>query len=206
MVFREGIYTKVTVCLDVFSDVLIISVPIALLWNVKISLRRKLELGGVLCLSLFMIAIAIVRVALAELPEGITDTTWLVFWQGIESCVAIITVSIVAFRSLLSPQGSKASKTTPPHERETPNLNSTYGKYSPAGTTPSVTDTWVGSVAYEELEPAKPVARPRQWLPAPVELPPIELPFLNNTDHLDDVSSDDEYDERESSRNEVSPI
>ena len=60
-----------------------------------------------------MISIAIIRVAFAKLPNQITDTVWLIFWQGIESSVAIITVSLVAFRSLLGPNGSKPFKASP---------------------------------------------------------------------------------------------
>jgi hypothetical protein len=80
-----------------------------------LELKRKLALGAVLCLSIFMILIAIIRYTLAQIPiEGgtttIPDTIWLFFWQSIESCVAIIMVSLTAFRSLYGQERAKNQK------------------------------------------------------------------------------------------------
>lgn len=48
-----------------------------------------------------MMIIAIIRTALAPLPENqVIDTSWLIFWEGIEATTAIIMVSLTAFRSL----------------------------------------------------------------------------------------------------------
>lgn len=48
-----------------------------------------------------MMIIAIIRTALAPLPENqVVDTSWLIFWEGIEATTAIIMVSLTAFRSL----------------------------------------------------------------------------------------------------------
>ena len=58
---------------DIFTDVLIISIPVAMLWNVRITLKRKLTLGAMLCLSIFSILVAIVRTALAPLPSGVIE-------------------------------------------------------------------------------------------------------------------------------------
>lgn len=54
-----------------------------------------------------MIIIAIVRVSSLRALSRNIDVQWLVFWQQLEACVAVIVVSITAFRSLL---GIKASK------------------------------------------------------------------------------------------------
>jgi hypothetical protein len=91
--------------LDILSDVMILTIPCWLLWKVQISMRRKVALGTVLCLSVFMIIIAVIRVALdrivistgAEAP----DTVWLYFWTNFEGAIAIIMVSLTAFRSML---------------------------------------------------------------------------------------------------------
>jgi len=48
-----------------------------------------------------MMIIAIIRTALAPLPDNkVIDTSWLIFWEGIEATTAIIMVSLTAFRSL----------------------------------------------------------------------------------------------------------
>ena len=47
-----------------------------------------------------MIAIAIIRVALAPLPNNVTDTVWIFLWQFLEAATAIMMVSLTAIRSL----------------------------------------------------------------------------------------------------------
>lgn len=83
----------------------VISIPIFLLSRVQLELRRKLALGVVLCLSVFMIIIAALRFSLCPVPtvagdNTIPDTLWLFFWQSMEALVAITMVSATAFRSL----------------------------------------------------------------------------------------------------------
>ena len=51
------------VTMDVISDILVVSLPVALLWKVKIDIWQKMGLGLSLCLSLVMIIVAIVRIA-----------------------------------------------------------------------------------------------------------------------------------------------
>lgn len=84
-----------------------ISVPAVLLWRVHISLRRKLLLAGVLCLSIFMIVISIIKITTADLPDGQVDSAWGIFWLQAEACVGVIMVSISAFRSLFSTSGGR---------------------------------------------------------------------------------------------------
>ncbi|KAI4142975.1 MAG: hypothetical protein L6R39_004759 [Caloplaca ligustica] len=77
-----------------------VNVPITLLWRVRISLRRKLILGGVLSLSIFTMIVCIVRIAGSDLPNGLVDSIWVNFWLQIEAAVAVMIVSITAYRSL----------------------------------------------------------------------------------------------------------
>ena len=77
---------------------------------VKLEFRRKMALAAVLCLSVFMMIIAIVRVAASALPDGVTDTSWLFFWQTMEAAVAIIIVSLTAIRSLFGANAATSSK------------------------------------------------------------------------------------------------
>lgn len=77
----------------------VLTIPVGLLWKVKIDLRRKLIIGAVLCLSIFMIIIAVVRIAFATSPSGSTDNVWLFFWQIMEATIGVLMVSITAIRS-----------------------------------------------------------------------------------------------------------
>ena len=79
---------------------LVISIPVALLWNVKISLRRKFSLWGVLCLSVLTMATAIVKIAGGNISHGQVDSAWAIFWEQAEAAIAVVVVSISAFRAL----------------------------------------------------------------------------------------------------------
>ncbi|MCJ1472331.1 hypothetical protein MMC13_000978 [Lambiella insularis] len=108
---HEKIYLDTTTALDIFTDLLVLSIPIALLWKVKISLRRKLALGSMLCLSAFMIIIAIIRTASAPLPVNqVIDTSFLIFFSGLEAATAIIMVSLTAFRSIFGQEVNRSKE------------------------------------------------------------------------------------------------
>lgn len=94
--------TIATTVFDVLSDVLIVSIPICLLWRVRISMRQKFGLGITLCLSLVMVIIAFVRIGGNHLPGGQVDVVWLAFWQQNECNIAVWMVSMTAFRSFFT--------------------------------------------------------------------------------------------------------
>lgn len=117
---RENDILRASAFMDIFTDVLrtliklsarhpyskyspfatVISIPVALLWRVRIPLQRKLMLGGILSLSIFTMIVSIVRIAGADLPNGMVDSAWVNFWLQIEAAVAVIVISISAYRSL----------------------------------------------------------------------------------------------------------
>lgn len=92
--------TGITTAMDITTDALVVSIPIILLWRVSINLRQKIGLGILLCLSLVMAIIAIARMSGINLKSGVVDIVWLAFWQQQESSIAVIMISISAFRSL----------------------------------------------------------------------------------------------------------
>ena len=92
--------TAITTAMDVSTDVLVVSFPIILLWKVRINFRQKIGLGISLCLSLVMVVVAIARMSGIKLAGGAVDIVWLVFWQQQECSIAVIMVSVSAFRSL----------------------------------------------------------------------------------------------------------
>ncbi len=82
-------------------------IPIRLLWKVQMKPKQKFGLGFFLCLSVFMMMVAIVRISAlrtkAPLAPGMTidaiDPTWKLFWQQTEASIAVLMVSFTAFRS-----------------------------------------------------------------------------------------------------------
>ena len=55
-----------------------------------------------------MIICSIVRISAADIVDDQVDTTWVLLWLEIEACVAVIAVSVTAFRTLFT--SSKSSK------------------------------------------------------------------------------------------------
>ncbi|KAM0795151.1 hypothetical protein BDR22DRAFT_920939 [Usnea florida] len=97
---RQNAVLKSITIIDIFTDAFLISIPVLLLWNVQISIRRKLALGGILCLSACTMIISIIKVAGGNTTDGGVDTSWVLFWYEIEAAIAIIVVSVSAFRAL----------------------------------------------------------------------------------------------------------
>lgn len=94
--------------LDVITDALLISIPVLLLWNARLLVRQKFALCGILCLSILMIVIAIIRVVWGKASNGQVDSSWANLWLQVEASVGVIVVSISAFRALFVAQ--KTSK------------------------------------------------------------------------------------------------
>ena len=92
--------TIVTTVFDVLSDIFIASIPICLLWQVRLRLQQKIGLGMTLCLSLVMVVIAFVRIAGMHLGGDAMDIVWLAFWMQNECNIAVWMVSMTTFRSL----------------------------------------------------------------------------------------------------------
>ena len=105
---------------DIFTDLLLTSIPLILLHKVKIKLRQKIGLGSFLCLSFFMIVIVIIR--LTQIRSKVWEI-WAVFWTQIEACFAIMMLSTTAFRQLF------ISRNTPTLGQPKPKLSDTYRRY-----------------------------------------------------------------------------
>ncbi|OAK95324.1 hypothetical protein IQ06DRAFT_309680 [Phaeosphaeriaceae sp. SRC1lsM3a] len=100
----------VSVVLDVVSDLFIMCFPIIILWNVRITLRKKLILSCTFGLVALTIAVTIVRGSvfggtykkfnaneMANLNPG-----WMWFWIFIEFAVAFLIACIISFRALFA--------------------------------------------------------------------------------------------------------
>lgn len=89
----------------------VISIPISLLWNVRIKPRQKLGIGAFLCLSIVMIILSIIKIAFIRTSVDSFDLVWQIFWQQVQASAAVLMVSMNAFRSIFvsnkpSPGGS----------------------------------------------------------------------------------------------------
>ncbi len=69
----------------------VITIPILMLWNIQISLRKKLALMGIFSLTVIVMVVAIVRVAVVTTKNTNADISWLYFWSNIEIAVGICT-------------------------------------------------------------------------------------------------------------------
>ena len=99
-ILNETVYLSSTVIsLDILTDLMIIAIPVRLLWQAQMARNQKLALGGSLCLSICMILIAIIRISGLRAGNSI-DVAWEIFWQFMEACIAVLMVSLTAFRSL----------------------------------------------------------------------------------------------------------
>lgn len=110
--------------MDIMSDLLVLTVPVCILWRVRISVRQKIGLAFSLCLSCVMVIVTIVRIAgMRPRGTGSVDIVWLVFWQQQECSIAVLMVSISAFRSLFVPgpaktPGPRQQQCSPSEKRE----------------------------------------------------------------------------------------
>ena len=76
-----------------------ISIPIIVLRKASFDLGRKLSIGVVLCMSLLMIAIALVR-GISAAILGTENPVWIIFWIQLEASISIIAACPIAFRNL----------------------------------------------------------------------------------------------------------
>ena len=104
--------------MDIVTDIMVVSFPLALLWKVRINMRQKIGLGLSLCLSLVMVIVSIVRIAGVYLADGSVDIVWLAFWMQQECSIAVIMVSVSAFRSFFVAKAANTPDRGLP--RETP--------------------------------------------------------------------------------------
>lgn len=86
-----------------------ISIPVIVLRKASFDLGRKLSIAVVLCMSLLMIAIALVR-GISAGVLGTEDQAWNSFWVQLEASVSVIAACPTAFRSLFLVNRSSKNK------------------------------------------------------------------------------------------------
>ncbi|KAF2136435.1 uncharacterized protein K452DRAFT_279988 [Aplosporella prunicola CBS 121167] len=100
--------------LDVATDLAITSIPISMLWKVRVSGRRKAGLAAVFCVTIITMVFAIVRVAVISSLTVQPDMSWLYMWSNIEIFAALIVACLGSFRSLFHSQHSAKRASSEP--------------------------------------------------------------------------------------------
>ena len=132
----------------------VITIPVALLWEVQLKPRQKLGLGFFLCLSISMIIVAAIRMS-GIIYHGTFDNSWIFLWQQIETCIAVMMISLTAFHSVFVANSSKVreKKKISPWLSYTPKAIKKHRKLNSGNkaelynlTIPSATLTGMGTV------------------------------------------------------------
>lgn len=66
------------------DGIAVLSLPIMIVWRVRLPLRKKLILMAVFSLTVIVMAVSIIRVAVAYSPNQNFHIAWLYFWSNIE--------------------------------------------------------------------------------------------------------------------------
>ncbi|KAG8424091.1 hypothetical protein J3458_000923 [Metarhizium acridum] len=101
---------------DIATDLLVMSIPLWILWNVRVQWPKKLLLAGIFSVAVFVMIAAGIRVALVRTSTtGLKHTSidLVHMWSQVEMGVAIIVANLASFRQLVvfnrnrNPSGGK---------------------------------------------------------------------------------------------------
>ena len=65
----------------------VITIPVLMLWNIRISWKKKLALMTIFSLTVIVIIVSIVRITLVNTKYTGSDISWLHMWSNIETAV-----------------------------------------------------------------------------------------------------------------------
>ena len=79
----------------------------------KLHPRQKFGIASFLCLSIFMIIIAIIRISRVHAADF---EIWASFWQQFEGCIAVLMLSLTAFRTVFVQKKQSSSDQQKPSQ------------------------------------------------------------------------------------------
>ncbi|CAI7567797.1 unnamed protein product [Penicillium bialowiezense] len=85
---------------DIVTDLMILSIPFLVLWNTRISRRKKLVLLSMFSATVVIMISAVIRVAVGMNYDRQINIDWLCFWSFIEVDIAIIVSCVPSLRQL----------------------------------------------------------------------------------------------------------
>ncbi|OCL07968.1 hypothetical protein AOQ84DRAFT_294085 [Glonium stellatum] len=90
--------------LDIVCDIMVITIPVIVLSKSRMRTAQKFGLAAILCLSIVMIVVALIRligsVADTRRSNKGTSPVWGTFWEIMEACIAVIMASVIVIRSV----------------------------------------------------------------------------------------------------------
>ncbi|KAK8018791.1 hypothetical protein PG991_007981 [Apiospora marii] len=107
--------------LNVVTDAAILCLPMPVIWGLKTSARRKLQLTSMFLLGIFVVAVSIIRVTYVSgvsFSDGFWVNTFPSMWSVVESCVAIVAACLPCLRPVFNlllhgdPEGSTRQRGT----------------------------------------------------------------------------------------------
>ncbi|PWY88575.1 hypothetical protein BO94DRAFT_515324 [Aspergillus sclerotioniger CBS 115572] len=124
---------------DVLTDLLILSIPVFLLWNTRITFRKKVILLSVFSVTVIVMVVSIIRMAVNPSLDTPFDISWSYVWSFVEMGTAIISSCMGSFRQLFVTSQNqhlfrKAASQKPQH----PLLNSVRNLYTRTQSGPGV--------------------------------------------------------------------
>ena len=66
---------------------LVIILPVTLLWNVRINIRKKLTLIALFSMTTFIMITSVIRIVFANSSASFLDQSWFYSWSAIEMAV-----------------------------------------------------------------------------------------------------------------------
>lgn len=112
------LHVQVTSAIDTFNDLLIMIFPVAILWRVQISLKKKLYLSLMFMVSLFTIVMAIIRgtVSYGQVVGDMEsrNLSWIWFWLQMGLVVSFLVACLVSFRALFTRARKRKPSYSPP--------------------------------------------------------------------------------------------
>lgn len=89
---------------NIFVDLCLLILPIKMIWNLKLTIRRKILVYGLFCLGMLGVAVSIARaIALLDLdadPVSSSSGVELACWSSAEAAVALLCACLPMQRSL----------------------------------------------------------------------------------------------------------
>lgn len=70
--------------LSPIDEDLVVSIPVLMLWHVRIPLQKKLILIGIFSITVVVMIVSIIRVAVVYSYTHTADISWLYLWSSIE--------------------------------------------------------------------------------------------------------------------------
>ncbi|RAQ62926.1 hypothetical protein COH20_011456 [Aspergillus flavus] len=119
---------------DIVTDILnqVLSIPILILWNTRISLRKKLILFSVFSATILVMVVAIIRVVVNNSLNSSVDIGWLYLWSFVEMGTGIIIACIASFRQLFVTSQNQHLFGKVKHTPHNPLLGVSGKKYGPS--------------------------------------------------------------------------